>query len=254
MFPAARLVFGLLAVALFGGGLKAQSCGTFDLASIKLNTSGAGGGYPELAPGGRRFAAANQLMLELIIFAYDVSPRQISGIPSAFSHERYDIEATCEQPMTKQQLPHMLQVLLAERFHLSIHRETKEQPVYALIPGKGRPRLHESLPAGGKPSVRQSGYSFTFTNAAMSNLVGVLSQLTGRKVLDRTGLPGQYDFTLSYAPDRGGAGREGVSPPVDNLPDSVFTSLREQLGLNLEAQKSQVEFIAVDRLDRLIPN
>jgi Protein of unknown function (DUF3738) len=60
----------------------------------------------------------------------------------------------------------------------------------------------------------------------------------------------------SYAPDRGGAGREGpnVSPAADSFPESVFTALREQLGLNLEAQKSQVEFIVVDRLDRLIPN
>ena len=90
----------------------------------------------------------------------------------------------------------------------------------------------------------------------MSNLVGVLSQLTGRKVVDRTGLTGQYDFTLSYAPNRGGAGR-GVSntSPADNgFPDSVLTAVREQLGLNLEAQKSPVEFIVVDRLDRLIPN
>jgi uncharacterized protein (TIGR03435 family) len=158
--------------------------------------------------------------------------------------------------MAKEQLPHMLQVLLAERFHLSIHRELKEQPVYALILGKGGPKLHETSDEGGKPNLRQSGYSFTFTNAAMSNLVGVLSQVTGRKVLDRTGLRGQYDFTLSYAPDRGGAGREGsnVSPAVDSFPESVFTGLREQLGLNLEAQKSQVEFIVVDRLDRLIPN
>jgi uncharacterized protein (TIGR03435 family) len=104
--------------------------------------------------------------------------------------------------------------------------------------------------------LRQSGYSFTFTNAEMSNLVGVLSQLTGRKVVDRTELRGQYDFTLSYAPNRGSKDREvsNVSPAADSLPDSVFTALREQLGLNLEAQKSQVEFIVVDHLDRLIPN
>jgi uncharacterized protein (TIGR03435 family) len=90
----------------------------------------------------------------------------------------------------------------------------------------------------------------------MSNLVGVLSQVTGRKVLDRTGLRGQYDFTLSYTPDRGDGGREGanVSPAADSFPESVFTALREQLGLNLEVQKGQVEFIVVDRLDRLIPN
>jgi uncharacterized protein (TIGR03435 family) len=254
--PAARLVFGLLAIASFGSGLKAQSCSTFDVASIKPNTGAFGAGYPELAPGGRRFTATNQYVVALLMFAYDVSPLQISGIPSAFSGERYDIEATCEQPMAKEQLPRMLQALLAERFHLSVHRELKQQPVYALIPGKGGPKLHKASEEGGKPNLRQSGYSFTFTNAAMSELVGVLSQVTGRKVLDRTGLRGQYDFTLSYAPDRGGAGREGstVSPAADSAPESVFTALREQLGLNLEAQNSQVEFIVIDRLDRLIPN
>jgi uncharacterized protein (TIGR03435 family) len=158
--------------------------------------------------------------------------------------------------MMKEQLPHMLQVLLTERFHLSVHSELKEQAVYFLIPGKGGPKLHEASDEGGKPELRQSGYSFTFTNAAMSNLVGVLSQVTGRKVLDKTGLRGQYDFTLSYNPDRVGAGREGsnVSPAVDSFPESVFTALREQLGLNLEAQKSQVEFLVIDRFDRLIPN
>src|SRR5580658_1358996 len=98
MAPAARLALGLLAIASFGSGLKAQSCSAFDVASIRLNTSGIGGGYPELAPGGRRFTAENQLILELVMFAWDVSPLQISGIPSAFFRERYDIEAACEQP------------------------------------------------------------------------------------------------------------------------------------------------------------
>jgi len=253
---AARCAFGLLAIALCGSGLKAQSCGAFDVASIKLNASGFGGGYPELVPGGRRFTATNQLVLELIMFACSVSPGQISGIPNTFSRERYDMEAMCDSPMTKERLPDMLQALLAERFHLSVHRELKEQPVYALIPAKGGPRLHKASEEGGKPALRQSGYSFMFTNAGMSNLVGVLSQLTGRKVLDRTGLTGQYDFTLSYAPDNGGAGHDGsnVSTAADSFPYSVFTALREQLGLNLEAQRSQVEFIVVDRLDRLIPN
>ena len=256
MIRAARLVVCLFAIASFSGGLEAQSCSTFDVASVKLNTSGVEARYPpELAPGGRRLTATNQFIVELLMVAYDVSPLQISGIPSAFSGERYDIEATCEQPMAKEQLPHMLQVLLAERFHLSIHRELKEQPVYALILGKSGPKLHEASQVGGKWGLRQSGHSFTFTNAEMSNLVGVLSQVTGRKVLDRTGLLGQYDFTLSYAPDRG-TGREGpdVSTATDSSPESVFTAVREQLGLILEGQKSQVEFIVIDRFDRLIPN
>ena len=72
MTSVARLRGGLLAMALLGTGLAAQSCDKFEVASIKLNTSGVGGGYPELATGGRRFTASNQLMLELIMFSYDV--------------------------------------------------------------------------------------------------------------------------------------------------------------------------------------
>lgn len=191
-------------------------------------------------------------MIELIMSAYDVSPLQVSGIPKSFSGERYDINATCDQPMTKEQIPQLLQILLAERFHLSVHHELREQPVYALIPGKGAPGLRESSSQqGGKPVLRQSGHSFVFTNASMSHLAGVLSQVTGRKVVDRTGLEGRYDFTLSYAPNPGGA---SVSAAADSLPESVFTAVREQLGLRLASQKSQVDFIVVDRLDRLIPN
>jgi uncharacterized protein (TIGR03435 family) len=255
MVRAANLVISLLSIASFTSALRAQPCSRFDVASIKVNTSGVEGGPPELASGGRRFTATNQLMVMLLMAAYDVSPLQISGIPDAFSQERYDIDATCEQPMTKEQFPHLLQVLLAERFHSSIHRELKEQPIYALVPGKGGPRLHETSHNDVKPGLRQSGNTFTFTNADMSLLLLVLSQVSGRKVVDRTGLRGQYDFTLSYAPNRG-AGREesNVSPAADGLPDSVFTALREQLGLSLEPQKAQVEFVVVDRLDRLIPN
>jgi uncharacterized protein (TIGR03435 family) len=190
------------------------------------------------------------------MFAYDISPLQVSGVPNAFFQERYDIEATCEEPMTKELLPHLLRSLLEERFHLSIHRELKEQPVYALIVGKGGSKLRETTRESEQPGLRQVGHSFTFTNARMANLIGVLSQVTGRKVLDRTGLSDQYDFTLSYSSDNGGAGRDGtnVSPAADSFPDSVFTALREQLGLDLQAQKSQVEFIVVDRIEPLIPN
>src|SRR5206468_1772835 len=113
---------------------------------------------------------------------------QVSGIPGAFAQERFDIDATCEQPINKEQLPGMLRVLMAERFHLAVHRELREQPVYALLAGKGEPKLHESHDQDGMPILRQSAYSFTFTNAAMSTLVGALTQVTGRKVLDKTGL------------------------------------------------------------------
>jgi uncharacterized protein (TIGR03435 family) len=250
MTPAARLVVGLFAIASFGSEIRAQPCDKFDVASIKVNTSGGGRSYPELVPGGRRLIATNQYLMALLMFAYDVSPLQVSGVPSAFFEKRYDIEATCEKPMTKEQLPRLLQSLLEERFHLSIRRELREQTVYALIVGKGDSKLHETTHENEEQGLRQAGHSFTFTNATMATLISVLSQVAGRKVLDKTGLGGQYDFTLSYAPDRDGASGGGS----DNLPESVFTALREQLGLDLETQRSQIEFIVVDNIEPLIPN
>jgi uncharacterized protein (TIGR03435 family) len=257
MASLATIGSSLLIIVSFPSLLASQACRTFDVASIKVNASGIGGGYPELAQGSQRFTATNQLVLELIMFAYSVSPRQISGIPSRFSGERYDVEAICDQPIAKEQLPQMLRALLVERFHLSIHRELREESVYALVLGKGGPRIREASRPGEKPRLRQQGHRFTFTNAQISNLVGVLSQVTGRSVVDRTGLQGQYDFTLSYSPpSRGHAGNEELNTQAaaDDLPDSVFTALREQLGLNLETQKAQVELIIVDRLERLTQN
>ena len=249
MTPASRFAVGLLATASFGAEIRAQPCDKLDVASIKVNTNGGGGSYPELAPGGKRLIATNQYLMALLMFAYDVSPLQVSGIPSAFFQERYNIEATCEEPMKKDQLPHLLRSLLEERFHLVIHRELKEQPVFALIVGKGGSKLRETTHEGEQPGLRQVGHSFTFTNAKMTNLISVLSQVAGRKVLDKTGLSAQYDFTLTYAPDS-----EGVAPAAGSFPDSVFTALREQLGLDLKPQRAEIGFIVFDHIEPLIPN
>src|SRR6185437_5872263 len=105
MTPAARLIAGLLAFASFGGEIRARPCEKFDAASIEVNTAGGGGSYPELGPGRKRLRATNQYLMALLMFAYDVSPLQVSGVPDAFFQERYDIEATCDEPMTKDQLP-----------------------------------------------------------------------------------------------------------------------------------------------------
>ena len=215
MPPAARFVVGFLAIASFGGGLRAEPCGKFEVASIKLNTSGGGGGYPELTPGGRRFIATNQYMVALLMFAYDVSPLQISGIPSAFSQDRYDVEATCEQPMTKEQLPHLLQALLAERFHLAVHRASRVQPVYELVARKGGVNLRESTEPQGMGVVNGS---FVFRHVTMKDLVERLSDLAAldRVVLDATRIAGIYDITL----------RDGTHATRDQ-PEPIFDALGE---------------------------
>jgi uncharacterized protein (TIGR03435 family) len=258
MDSASQLVISAIAVALASTSqINAQSREAFDVASVKPNTTRGGGTYPGLAPGGKRFTAINLPLTALIMLAYDATPRQISGVPGELDKVGYDIEASCDHPMTKEQASRMLQTLLADRFKLAVHREGRDQPIYALVIGKGGPKLHES-PADdtGLPDRKRSGSGFVFKRTPMATLTLILSQQEGRTVVDKTGLNGRYDFTLEYALEPSGRGRsEGAepAPSTDGLA-SVFTALQEQIGLKLDSQKGSVEFLVVDHAEKLSAN
>jgi uncharacterized protein (TIGR03435 family) len=132
----------------------------------------------------------------------------------------------------------MLQNLLADRFQLKLHRESKDAPIYALVVAKNGPKLKESAP-GAQGSIGMSQGNLSARGVPVAALADQLSgpvfQL-GRPVIDRTGISGIYDFTLDWASD-------------DSAP-SVFTALQEQLGLKLEAQKGSVEVLVVDSMER----
>lgn len=246
-----------LAVPIFFGAFvapsqtSAQSQEAFDVASVKVNLTGSRGGYPGLAPGGQRFTATSLPLVALIMLAYNVTPSRISGVPSSFTTELYDIEASCEHPIEQEQALRMLQTLLATRFKLVLHRETKELPIYALVVGKGGPKFHDS-PEGSTPARQRTDRGFMYKGATMSGLTLVFSQQLDRPVVDKTGLTGRYDFALEYAPERPGRGAaEGreAAPNPDGLP-SIFTAVEEQLGLKLESQKGPIEFIVVDHAEK----
>ena len=135
----------------------------------------------------------------------------------------------------------MLQNLLAERFKLKLHRERRETQIYALVPGKNGPRLTESGPDA-PHSVREGPGRLTGSGVPISaladHLSGPLYQL-GRQVVDRTGLKGNYDFTLEWA-----------ASDSDAPGQSLFTALQEQLGLKLEAQRSSVDVLVVDSMEK----
>jgi uncharacterized protein (TIGR03435 family) len=232
--------------------IHAQKPPAFDVATVKLNKTGGRGAYPGLAPGGQRFTATNLPLLALIMLAYDATPRQISGVPPAFNTEGYDVEAKCDHPITKEQAARMLQTLLAERFSLTLHRENREQPIYALIVAKNGPKLQETTDPSPTPDLHKTARGFSYKATPLSTLTLILSQQVGRTVVDKTGLTGRYDFSLEYAIDRTGRGNPETSEPSpdpDGLP-SVYTALQEQLGLKLESQKGPVEFIVVDHAEK----
>jgi uncharacterized protein (TIGR03435 family) len=230
-------LFGLLFVAV--GIVHAQA--TFEVASIKphAGTVTAWGGSFH----GPRLTETAITLFELIADAYDLRSDQISGGPSWVRADRYDVDAKAEgdAALTKVQQQQMLQALLADRFQLKVHHETKEMPVYALVAVKNGSKLKEnSADATGPNFVRgtTAGMHMEASHGTMENLARQLSFSAGRPVMDKTGLTGFYAFTLDW-----------TSATDSDLP-SVFTAVQEQLGLRLESQKAPVEMLIIDQAER----
>jgi uncharacterized protein (TIGR03435 family) len=189
----------------------------------------------------------------LMLVAYDLTVRQLSG-PSDLLSERYDIVAKAEHPVSADGMRNMLQTLLAERFRLQLCRETREVPVYRLVIDKGSPKLpktksSEDLDAGPRvPSLAggvepRSGL-MVFRNESLADFAWALSRMAGigdRVVVDHTALTGRYDFELSVE-------RENNEAP------NLFSALREQLGLKLEASREPVEFVVIEQAGRPTEN
>jgi uncharacterized protein (TIGR03435 family) len=186
--------------------------------------------------------------------AYCVKHYQLSGpdwIVNYGSTDRYDIVAKAAGPVASEQLQRMLGPLLADRFHLAFHRETRELPVFALVVAKDGPKFKPG--DGGETSMRPDGTGgFFYKNYSMATLAAALSLMTavGRPVLDRTGLPGGYTFNANLYDIPKGMDRVDIKKAmVEN--DAIFSTLPAQLGLKLESQKAPIELLVIDRADKL---
>ena len=252
----------------------------YEVASIKPDKSGTGMVRISNTPEG--FTANNVSVRMLIRVAYGVEENQIQGL-NTLGSENYDVEAKMEKSVADnlQKLDqdqriearrHMLQALLADRFKLTIHRETKELPIYALVVAKNGPKLQEAKPGdtypngfkgpggrGGRGMMMMGQGELTGQGLHIADLARQLSQQLGRSVVDKTGLTGLYDFTLKWTPDNqmpmpggagdGGRGSDG-SASTDSSSPSIFTAVQEQLGLKLESQKGPVEVLVIDHVEK----
>ncbi len=234
----------------------------FEVASIKPMDPAMGGMHRveiQMAPGGR-FIAKGLNAKMLIQQAYGVRDFQISGAPSWASTDRYEINAKGEGNITRDDLKPMLQALLADRFKLTIQRETKDMPVYNLVVAKGGPKLKES--EGGKgDQVRMGRGLIEAQSASMLAITNVLSNQLGHAILDKTGLTGRYDLKLEWTPDESQTAMirqmhpdSPPPPPLDNGGPSIYTALQEQLGLKLENSKGPVDMLVITRLEKPTEN
>ena len=269
-------VFACMSLIVLTTGIAL--CQSFEVASVKPADPQARGVRIGLSPGGF-FTATNVTLGILVQHAYDVRDFQISGGPGWLDTERYDITARGDGPgVSEDEIRKMTEVqrnkleeeflmkvrtLLADRFQLKVHRETKQLPVYALIVAKGGPKIHpateDGSPGGGLSMRRGSaGMEITGQKVLLASLVRLLSDQAGRTVLDKTGLKGSYDFKMSFVPDRGlsqqppGAGDDRQLPESDG--PSIFTAVQEQLGLKLDAQKGPVEVLVIDSAQKASAN
>ncbi|MEO5924751.1 MAG: TIGR03435 family protein [Bryobacteraceae bacterium] len=258
-FPAVLAIW--LLCAPFCSSQVPETPGGFDVASIKRNTSGdEGERIGPIVMG--RFNASNMAVEHLIRLAYKVHDFEIVGTPSWSMTETFDIDAKAEgmDTATYEEMRPLLQALLADRFRLSLHRESKNLPIYELGVVTGGLKLlpirsgsctafdpDNPLKAAPGELPRVCGATRmgrTFIEAfglSLRDLAADLSDIVGRPVVDKTGSTGAFDIQLEFAP-------YDAAPDV-SLP-SIFTALQQQLGLVLKSARGPVEVLVIDRLER----
>jgi len=250
--------------ALIAGGIATGHATpplSFEVASVKpAAPCCASGQWWESKAGDDRIDFRYVTLKYCVAFAYRIKEYQVSG-PAWLGEARYDILAKGPEGTRHTQLPEMMQTLLAERFKLEVHHDTKEFSVFALTVGKSGAKLKGSKDEPDGPEGAAFGFSMEATGVGkmeakhcdMTALANTLPRLVGRPVVDQTGLTGRFDFDLEFSRDD--MGRMGVpeaanagSLPTD-LAVSVFTSI-QQIGLKLEARKLPLDEIVVDKAER----
>ena len=247
----------------------------FDVVSVKPNKSDGNMVRIMAKPDG--YSASNVSLKMLVQAAYGIREDLISGAPSWADSARFDIDAKVAgsdvdalKKLSPEQRRLILQPLLADRFKLKAHTETKQLPVYELVLAKGGSKLKEAAPGDtyangikGPDGVGRGGMmrvgrgQLTAQAVPTTSLVNMLSQQLHRTVLDKTGLTGKYDLELNWTPDHGSdpmfKGPEGSPQRGDAAPDasgpSIFTALQEQLGLKLQSAKGPVETLVIDHVE-----
>jgi uncharacterized protein (TIGR03435 family) len=201
------------------------------------------------SPGDGRFRAENVSVVMLIHWAYEMPETRILNAPGWAGTTYFNIDATADpsilaalQKLTsdagRRQKEKMVQALLADRFKLSMHAESRELPIYTLVVAKGGPKLGVLRDSGATIN-RGSDRIEVQTSNSVSTLAEQLSMIVGRDVVDQTAITGRYNLKLQWTPDDAAA---------DSGP-SIFTALEEQLGLKLEPAKGPVQVLVIDKVE-----
>ena len=229
----------------------------FEVVSVKPLNQPQRGAQPKIDPG--RVSYPNATLKFLILRAYDLASYQLDGPSWMEERHLFAFSAKIPDGASERQIPTMLQTMLADRFGLKVHWETRVQPVFALIVGKGGPKIKKSdiskeeTGPDGRPTssldVHPSTGRFAFRTTTLEELARFLSAQLGRPVLDMAGLPGSFDIDFDANPsDLDGVRKlsaAGDTSADDTAVPSIFTGV-ESLGLKLESRKVPIKHLIVD--------
>jgi uncharacterized protein (TIGR03435 family) len=240
--------------------MPADADPSFEVSTIKPNDSGLRS-MQVLTFRGRTFLTENSSLADLIMFAYRVQRQQILGAPDWIEKDRYDINATPDQEGTPNadQVRLMIRKLLADRFQMKFHHETRELSAFVLTVGKDGAKLKPSQPNGNLHGIgiqpAKSGAMLFANNSPIPAFTSFLqSMMLDRPVVDQTGLTGRYDLTVTFTPDDSLFNGQSLdfARPADGVEPApnFFEAIQQQLGLKLTAEKTQVDVLAIDHIEK----
>ena len=220
--------------------LGAQSP-AFEVASIKPNRAGPGVSSIHVTEG--RVSMENVSLKKMTLWAYGIPDDREYALagPDWLGTESFDVQASFPADTPTEKVRQMTQALLAERFKLAVHKESRQLPIYVLVVAKGGPKM-QTVEDGQSRTTGRPGH-FEATRITMQHFADLLARFMSRQVVDETGLKGMFDFTLEWSPDE-------MKPGAENAGASLFTALQEQLGLKLEGRKGPVDVLVVDHIEK----
>ncbi|HEY4356742.1 MAG TPA: TIGR03435 family protein [Acidobacteriaceae bacterium] len=231
-----------------------------EVSTIKPNDSG-GRSLQVLTFRGRHLITVNSSLADLIMFAYSVQMKQIIGAPNWIEQDRYDIDATPDREgtPTADQVRIMIRKLIADRFQLKFHHDKRELSAFVLTVGKDGARLKASQPNGNLHGIgiqpAKTGAMMFANNAPIPAFTSFLqSNVFDRPVVDQTGLTGRYDLTVTFTPDDSlfnghSLGFPKTADGVEPAPN-LFEAIQQELGLKLTSEKTQVDVLVLDHVEK----
>jgi uncharacterized protein (TIGR03435 family) len=277
------LVLHLSAVALAQQPSQAPA---FEVATIRVNTSGPGPAMRLMTLPGGRVVTQNTLLRDVIIAAHGIEDSQLQGGPGWLATFRIDLEARAGGDVSIDIARAMLRTLLIERFQFAAHTETRQMPVYELVMARSDRSIGRALrasssacaavtlpasfppapppPPGAGTAIGSGDFTcpsglfpghLSLRNVSMAGFAGILwRRVIQRPVVDRTSLSGQFDLDLTYLPEleiiNGRPATESSFLPAEiSGAPSVFTAVQEQLGLKLDSTRGPVDVLVIDRLE-----